>query len=445
LTFSLPYLPMAFDLAPQAVGPMVNQMANQISQTLHLPPKLWFWILPPIAGGVIGYFTNDLAIQMLFRPYRPVIWFGRQLPFTPGLIPANQSRLAKRVSDAILGSLLTPDEIQKIAQRLLSPERLRSIILWLLEQSVAQVRAQTTPRSRQILAGILQDLFSRSLPRMLKVWARQAKLLDLHLNPILDPLLLDVQLSSAQADQLSRWLLRTFPADRLRSAIVDFLTDRNIQAIDDAFREKSSGTYWVLANLFGVKNALNQLRSYCLDQRETSNQLIEELIRVLQVQRRLQESLENLSLQNLPTTALWPLRQALGDAIRMGLRQQDPQLIARLDQSVDWEAIAQTLLNRLQSSDVLGLSLELTSEELAQILERYLERDLESIVSQTLPILNLDQVIVERIEATAPADLELAVQSIVRSELQAIVNLGGLLGFFIGILQTLAFLLQSSP
>jgi uncharacterized membrane protein YheB (UPF0754 family) len=427
-----------------ALDGLPDRLAQLDLLSIDLPPNIWLWVLPPIAGGVIGYFTNDLAIQMLFRPYRPIFWAGRQLPFTPGLIPANQSRLAKRVSDAILGSLLTPDEIQKIAQRLLSPDRLRSVILWLLEQSVAQVRQQQNPRSRQILAGILQDLFSRSLPRMLRVWARQTNLLDSQLNPILEPLFLDAQLSESQAEQLSRWLIRTFPADRLRLSIVDFLTDRNIQAIDDAFREKSSGTYWVLANLFGVKNALNQLRSYCLDQRETSNQLIAELIRVLQVQRRIQESLQNLSLQNLPPTALWPLRQALGDAIRTTIQQRDPQLITRLDRTVDWEAIAQTLLNRLQNSDVLGLSLELMSEELAQILEQYLDRDLEALVALTLPILNLDQVIVERIEATAPADLESAVQSIVQSELQAIVNLGGLLGFFIGILQTLAFLLQSS-
>lgn len=420
-------------------------IALDLAPDFHLAPNLLLWIVPPIAGGIIGYFTNDLAIRMLFRPYKPIIWAGRQLPFTPGLIPANQSRLAKRVADAILGALLTPEEIQKIAQRLLSPERLRSVIRWLLEQSVAQVRQQTTPRSRQILAGILRDLFSHSLPRMLRVWARQAHLLDSHLNPILEPLLLDAQLSQTQADQLSRWFLKTFPADRLRMVLVDFLTDRNIQAIDDAFRDKSSGTYWVLANLFGVKNALNQLRSYCLEQRETSNQLIDELIRVLQVQQKLQDSLQNLSLQNLPSTALWPLRQAIGDTVRTTLRQQDPQLIARLDRSVDWEAIAQNLLNRLQSSQILGISLELTSEELAQILEQYLNRDLESIVAQALPILNLDHVIIERIEATAPADLETAVQGIVQSELQAIVNLGGILGFFIGILQTLAFWLQQSP
>jgi uncharacterized membrane protein YheB (UPF0754 family) len=55
---------------------------------------LWLLVAPPVVGGVIGYFTNDIAIKMLFRPYRP--WYvGKQrVPFTPGLIPSNQERLA---------------------------------------------------------------------------------------------------------------------------------------------------------------------------------------------------------------------------------------------------------------------------------------------------------------------------------------------------------------
>ena len=32
-------------------------------------------VVPPVAGGIIGYFTNDLAIKMLFRPYRPLHLF----------------------------------------------------------------------------------------------------------------------------------------------------------------------------------------------------------------------------------------------------------------------------------------------------------------------------------------------------------------------------------
>jgi uncharacterized membrane protein YheB (UPF0754 family) len=87
-------------------------------------------------------------------------------------------------------------------------------------------------------------------------------------------------------------------------------------------------------------------------------------------------------------------------------------------------------------------SLGMVSQELALILERYLERDLEAIVMQAIPILNIDQVIIDRVKATSPAELEGAINTIVRSELQAIVNLGGILGFVIGGLQAGFLLLQ---
>ncbi|MCY7322280.1 MAG: DUF445 family protein, partial [Phormidesmis sp. CAN_BIN36] len=85
---------------------------------------------------------------------------------------------------------------------------------------------------------------------------------------------------------------------------------------------------------------------------------------------------------------------------------------------------------------------EVISQELALILERYLERDLENIVAQAIPILNIDQVITDRVKATSPADLENAINGIVKSELQAIVNLGGILGFVIGLLQSAVLLIR---
>lgn len=69
---------------------------------------LWLYITPPIAGGIIGYYTNDIAIKMLFRPYRAIYIGGRRIPFTPGLIPRNQARLAQNIANAIMDSLLTP-------------------------------------------------------------------------------------------------------------------------------------------------------------------------------------------------------------------------------------------------------------------------------------------------------------------------------------------------
>ena len=120
-------------------------------------PTLWRIALPPITGGIIGYYTNDLAIKMLFRPYRAIQFGDRTLPFTPGLIPKNQSRLASRISDAIMSSLLTPEELQKVAQRLLQTERMQSAIQWLLKLALNQVREDTEQKTAKILAGILKD------------------------------------------------------------------------------------------------------------------------------------------------------------------------------------------------------------------------------------------------------------------------------------------------
>ncbi|MEO0844601.1 MAG: DUF445 family protein, partial [Cyanobacteria bacterium J06643_5] len=52
-----------------------------------------------------------------------------------------------------------------------------------------------------------------------------------------------------------------------------------------------------------------------------------------------------------------------------------------------------------------------------------------------IPILSIDQVIIDRIKSTSPADLQNAIEGIVKKELRAIVILGGVLGFIVGLLQ----------
>lgn len=404
---------------------------------------LWLFVGPPVVGGVIGYFTNDIAIKMLFRPYRALYIGRRRLPFTPGLIPRNQERLAKRVSDTIMGSLLTPEELQNLARRLLQTERVQSAILWLLHLAIDQVQADTEQKSAKILGNILKDLFGQSLPRLLKVLARQEEFLEDQLNHIFDQVILEFQLTEDQAEKLSEWLIQTvIPPDVLRQTLVDFLTDRNIQVIDEGFREKTSGTYWVVANLFGVRNTLTRLRTFCLDEKEASNSVLSELMFSLGVKQRFKEWLQNVSLQNLPVSTVRQLRKTMRDSVRHYLQDRGSEVLQGLSASVDWENVSSVVLNRLQTSQAVTSSLELVSEELALILERYLEKDLENIVAQAIPILNIDQVIIDRVKATSPADLEAAINGIVRSELQAIVNLGGILGFFIGALQSASLLIR---
>jgi len=380
---------------------------------------------------------------MLFRPYRPLYLGKWKVPFTPGLIPANQERLAQRISDAIMGSLLTPEELRNLARKLLQTDRTQAGIRWLLNLALEQVQEDKEQKTAGILASILRDLFSQSLPRLIKVWTRRPDFLEAQINQLFDQILLEFQLTPQQADQLSDWLMRVvLPPDILRQAIVDFLTDYNIQVIDEGFREKTSGTYWVVANLFGVRNALTRLRTYCLDEKESCNAVLAELVTSLSIKVRLQEILLNFSLQNLPISTVRQLRKTVRDTLRNYLQTRGTDLFLGLGASVDWQNFASLLINRLQTSSVMETSLDQVSQELALILERYLERDLESIVAQAIPILDIDQVIISRVKATSAQDLELAIQGIVKSELQAIVNLGGILGFLVGLMQTVILFLN---
>jgi len=379
---------------------------------------------------------------MLFRPYQAIYIGGTRLPFTPGLIPRNQERLAQRISNTIMGSLLTPEELQKLARRLLETERVQSAILWLLQLAIEQVKSEDkNEKSAKVVAGILRDLLGESLPRLLKVLSRREDFLEAQINQIFDQILLEFQLSEEQSKRLADWLLEVvLPPDVLRQTIVDFLTDKTIQIIDETFREKTSGTYWVVANLFGLRNTLTRLRTFCLDEKEATNARLQELIQELQMRDRIKKLLQNLSLQNLPIGTVRQLRKTTRESVRHYVLNSGSDFLQGLTDSVDWDNIAILLLNRLSASPVLSTSLEVVSQELALILDKYLEKDLEKIVAQVIPILSIDQVIVDRVKATSPADLEAAIEGIVKNELQAIVTLGGVLGVVVGLFQTVFLL-----
>ena len=374
---------------------------------------------------------------MLFRPYKPIYIGKRKLPFTPGLIPSNQERLAQKVADTIMGTLLTPGEMQKLAQRLLATERIQGGILWLLKLALDRVKSDNEQKTAKILGNILRDLFSQSLPRLLKVLARREDFLEAQLNQIFDRILLNFQLKDAQAKKFSDWLLSSvLPPDTIRRAMIDFLSDRNIKIIDEGFREKTSGTYWVVANLFGLRNSLLRLRSFCIDEPDITNARLEELTFSLQIRNRIKNWLTALSLQNLPVSTVRQLRKTVREAVRNYVREQGGDIISGLGESVEWENLATLILKRLQSSPTVNDSLEVISQELALVLERYLEEDLEKLVAQAIPILSIDRVIIDRVSTISAEELETAVQGIVKNELQAIVNLGGILGFVVGLLQT---------
>ncbi|MGH4117809.1 DUF445 family protein [Clostridium sp.] len=71
------------------------------------------FIIGSLVGSVIGYITNWLAIKMLFKPHKEIRIGKFKVPFTPGVIPKEKSRIAKSVGESIGQHLLTAETITK--------------------------------------------------------------------------------------------------------------------------------------------------------------------------------------------------------------------------------------------------------------------------------------------------------------------------------------------
>lgn len=73
----------------------------------------FLFTVPPLAGAVIGFVTNVIAIRMLFRPLREIRVFGIRLPFTPGILPRQRRKLAESIGAMVERELVTPELLRQ--------------------------------------------------------------------------------------------------------------------------------------------------------------------------------------------------------------------------------------------------------------------------------------------------------------------------------------------
>lgn len=105
------------------------------------------FVAPVALGGIIGAFTNYIAIKMMFRPYSEKRLWGFVVPFTPGIIPKRQNDLAKAIGRVVCDNLVDADGISKM---LLSDETIGK-----LESKIDEMihSLQTNENSLRIFFG----------------------------------------------------------------------------------------------------------------------------------------------------------------------------------------------------------------------------------------------------------------------------------------------------
>ncbi|MBW4699896.1 MAG: DUF445 domain-containing protein [Aphanocapsa lilacina HA4352-LM1] len=394
------------------------------------------YVLPPIVGALIGFTSDTLAIKMLFRPYKPKYILGRQVPLTPGLFPKGQERFARKVAQMLTDKLLTPDEVHRIAQRLLTPERLeeglRFALLYALgEYSDGRKRA----RLAVALGDILQAVFSESLPKWIDALSRSSASNKIF-EQIFDQVAGSLRIEEAQAVRLAEWIEKNvFTPDRLRLALINLLTNQTIDTLDKEARERAQGGLWLVANVVGIKGPLSRFKSFCVEQPAAANELFTRFLAEAEVRERLTGALNGLSVQTLSMATVQDLKRQFVTSLTAALSAQGPGLSQRLGESIDWSRWAAEVLDRVVTSEKTLGWIDRIAEGSSRLLDRYLTRELEPLVMKFLPALGLEQMVITKICNTSPQELEAAIEQVARNELRAIPYVGMVLGFCVGLFE----------
>ena len=97
-----------------------------------------------LMGALIGYGTNTQAVEMLFRPFTPKYIGKWKLPFTPGLIPKEQERIAASLGDLIEKELFSAEIV---LEALDTPETQAAVSSWIDGMFAAAASSDKTPRA----------------------------------------------------------------------------------------------------------------------------------------------------------------------------------------------------------------------------------------------------------------------------------------------------------
>jgi hypothetical protein len=121
--------------------------------------------VPPIAGALIGFVTNVIAIRMLFRPLREIRVFGIRLPFTPGILPRQRRKLAESIGAMVERELFTPELLRCRLERPELREKFRLAVAEFTGKTLAASPDAALGPYAAALAGQIMAHAEKAYPR----------------------------------------------------------------------------------------------------------------------------------------------------------------------------------------------------------------------------------------------------------------------------------------
>lgn len=292
-------------------------------------------IAGPVIGAVIGYFTNYIAVKMLFKPHYPKFIGKKQVPFTPGLIPKRKNELAGAIGRAVSENLLTSDDL---AQALPADS---------IKESIAD-----------------------------KVWEQYEKL--------------TVKEDSVQ-DTAVKYISRE-KYDEIRAKLENALTEKAVDAVNDM---------------------------------HVGELIVREGVRV--ISEKVQNSMLAMFLNE---QTIRSFAEPLGDQIESYLAEHGESLI---------RPVIAGQIEKVEDATMASMTSELPleKENILKLVDTIYERCFAGSIGTIMENIDIAGIIEAKIQAMDVQMLEELVLSVMKKELDAIVNLGALIGLVIGMLNLL--------
>ncbi|MCB0755043.1 MAG: DUF445 family protein [Flavobacteriales bacterium] len=105
----------------------------------------------PFIAALVGWFTNYIAVKMLFHPKEPVNILG--VYKLQGIFPKNQQKVAENIGRMVAEELLSSEDLR---EKLNNPENILSI-KELVEAKIDYYLNVTFPKNYPITAAIVGD------------------------------------------------------------------------------------------------------------------------------------------------------------------------------------------------------------------------------------------------------------------------------------------------
>ena len=293
------------------------------------------FIINPLIGAGIGYVTNWIAIKMMFRPTKAIKIGKFTLPFTPGIIPKNRSRLAEAIGNTISNNLLTENDLKDV---LLSDE-IKSQIQEKIEEYISSLSSKDMTLEDFINLYVEKDSYDKTM-------------------------------TSIQSN-LTKSILQTVIEANLGAIISE--------QIEIAANEKMKGSF---IGLIGGKSLVSSLSS------------------------------------NI-TTSLNKYIEENGEEVISGMVKK--------------------ALEKYTSQNVVQLSSKLSGPDnniVSTIMNIY-EKIISEKITAALKSLNISKIIANKINSMEVLELERLLLKTIKKELDALVNLGAVIGFILGFLNLL--------